>query len=71
MTVKRRTFEALKHPAGSEERIALNKDPLTSEHSPAFEWLSIPERGEPVKFKTKEGAEGHEAWRAPKDARKK
>lgn len=62
MTVKKRTFDALKHPADSKKRAELNKDPLTSEHSPTFKWLYIPERGVPTKFKTREAAEGHENW---------
>ncbi len=38
--VFRRTFEAAKHPKGSEERARLNFDPLTSEYSTGSPYLS-------------------------------
>lgn len=38
MIVKRRTFEALKHPPGSTERAELNLDSLTSEYYPSHRY---------------------------------
>lgn len=35
----RRTFEASKHPAGSAERIELNKDARTSEYQTSYRYL--------------------------------
>ena len=38
ITVHRRTFEAAKHPTGSEERARLNRDALTSEYYPSMRY---------------------------------
>ena len=38
MLVKRRTFEALKYPKGSDERVRLNLDWLTSEYMPSYRY---------------------------------
>ena len=38
MIVKSRTFEAKKHPVGSEERARLNLDNLTSEYYPSHRY---------------------------------
>ena len=38
MKIYRRTFEAAKHPKGSEERARLNCDALTSEYMPSYRY---------------------------------
>jgi hypothetical protein len=38
MDVIRRTFEAAKHPKGSEERARLNRDAITSEYMPGYKY---------------------------------
>jgi hypothetical protein len=38
VSVHRRTFEASKHPKGSEERTRLNMDSLTSEYMPSYRY---------------------------------
>ena len=38
--VLRRTFAAAKHPAGSEERAALNRDTLTSEYFSSHRYMT-------------------------------
>lgn len=40
MDVIRRTFEAAKHPKGSEERARLNRDAQTSEYRPSRRYLT-------------------------------
>ena len=41
MRIKRRTFEAKKHPKGSAERKRLNGDALTSEYSPSYKYAML------------------------------
>ena len=38
--VVRRTFEASKHPKGSEERARLNRDARTSEYMPSYRYMT-------------------------------
>ena len=38
MEIHKRTFEALKHPKGSDERIKLNMDSRTSEYMPSYKY---------------------------------
>lgn len=44
-TIHRRTFEAAKHPLGSEERARLNLNSLTSEYYPSRRYEIITENG--------------------------
>jgi len=39
--IKRRTFEALKHPKGSPERERFNASVLTSEYMPSYRYVLI------------------------------
>ena len=38
MTIKKRTFEALKYPKGSPERTKLNESGVSSEYMPSYKW---------------------------------
>ncbi len=40
MEIIKRTFEAAKHPVGSEERARLNCSPVTSEYMPSYKYLA-------------------------------
>jgi hypothetical protein len=40
LDIIRRTFEAAKHPPGSEERAQLNRDARTSEYMPSYRYLT-------------------------------
>ncbi len=51
--ITRRTFEALKHPEGSEERARLNCSPVTSEYMPSYRYLAADGR----QFRTKAEAQ--------------
>ena len=57
MDVIRRTFEAKKHPEGSEERARLNCDARTSEYMPSIRYLA----GDGSTFRTKREAEAYVA----------
>ncbi len=59
MIVKRRTFEAKKHPKGSPERAKLNLSSLTSEYMPSYRYVACENSGErtPFTFRTKREAE--------------
>lgn len=39
--IKRRTFEAIRFPEGSYERIKLNENVLTSEYMPSYKYVLI------------------------------
>lgn len=57
--VKRRTFEALKYPKGSSERLGLNTDPITSEYMPSYKYVIVDNSGKstPFSYRTKSEAE--------------
>lgn len=59
-TVKRRTFEAAKHPKGSAERDRLNRSPLTSEYMPSYKYNVVKDETEATCFsyRTRGEAEG-------------
>lgn len=58
MEVKRRTFEAKKHPKGSEERAALNCNALTSEYMTSYRYCLVDDDGKTHRsFVTKAEAE--------------
>ena len=59
MKVAKRTFEALKYPAGSEERARLNLDNLTSEYYPSHKYCLRDNEGHKLSwtFRTKRAAE--------------
>jgi hypothetical protein len=61
--VIRRTFLASKYPKGSEERIALNKEWLTSEYMPSHKY-GLFKDGKPIPFtyRTKKEAFGASSW---------
>jgi hypothetical protein len=57
--IAKRTFEALKYPPKSAERIRLNNDPLTSEYMTSYKWEYIGENCR-FSFRTKKEAEEFE-----------
>ena len=58
MRLVRRTFAALKHPKGSEERSQLNLDWLTSEYMPSHKYGLRNDDGThlPYTYRTKDNA---------------
>jgi len=57
--VKRRTFEAVKHPDGSPRRAELNKNTLTSEYMTSYKYVICNDNGTPTMccYRTKGEAE--------------
>lgn len=56
-TVKRRTFEALKHVRGTSERMRLNLDPVTSEYMPSYKYVLCDAMGQSTCFTYRTKAE--------------
>jgi len=53
--ITRRTFEALKHPKGSPEREALNRNSITSEYQPSNKYV-VQNEAYSFAFRTKKEA---------------
>lgn len=57
MKIIKRTFEALKHPEGSPERIKLNEEIITSEYQPEYHYIVEAGNYQLHAFKTRKEAE--------------
>lgn len=57
MNIKKRTFEALKHPEGSPERIKLNEELITSEYQQDYKYIIEVGNYQLHAFKTRKEAE--------------
>lgn len=57
MNIIKRTFEALKHPKGSQERIKLNEELITSEYQPDYKYILEVGNYQLHAFKTRKEAE--------------
>lgn len=65
MNVIRRTFEAAKHPKGSEERARLNEDARTSEYMTSYRYMTVEDRPETA---TTIAYTDRRSWRTKRDA---
>ena len=65
MNVVKRTFEARRHPPGSEARIRLNQDARSSEYMPSHRYMLVADNGTPMPYSYRTKGEAVDAAGRP------